>query len=53
MYYLEYCHERNEELNAGCEYEYYVLHYCGLGAYDDDNVYDNDGGYVVLKVYKL
>ena len=53
MYYLEYCHERNEELSESCEYKYYVLHYAGMGAYADDNVYDSDGGYVVLKVYKL
>lgn len=55
MYYLEYCYERNEELEKGCEYAYYVLHYAGMrdkNPYCDDHVYDGEY-YVVLKVNKL
>ena len=53
MYYLEYCHERNEELAEDCSYKYYVLHCVGVSTYCDDHVYYNDDEYVILKVYKL
>ena len=49
MYYLEYCYERNSELETD-EYAYYVLHY--VGKRGDDNVYDGER-YVVLKVSEL
>ncbi len=55
MYYLEYNWERNSDLEPGCEYEYYVLHYTGMrdeDPYCDDHVYDGEY-YVNLKVYKL
>ena len=55
MYYLEYCHERNEELEEGCGYAYYVLHYTEMrekDPYCDDYVYDGED-YVILKVTEL
>jgi hypothetical protein len=56
LYYLEYCLERNEELDEDCKYQYYVLHDAQARKpghwFDDDYVYDN-GRYVVLKVYGL
>lgn len=56
MYYLEYCLEKNEELDEDCEYQYYVLHDARIRKsghwFDDDYVYDN-GRYVILKVFGL
>lgn len=45
MFYLEY----NLELSEESDYEYYVLHFKGFKVYEDDHVYDNRGGYVMVK----
>ena len=56
VYYLEYCLEKNEELDEDCGYEYYVLHDARVRKpgswFADDYVYHN-GRYVVLKVSSL
>lgn len=52
MYYLEYCLEKNEELEENCEYEYYVLHYKNNNPFEDSHVYC-ENGYIILKVFEL
>ena len=55
MFYLEYCLEKNEELEEDCGYEYYVLHnrkvYL-MNPWTDDHVYHN-GRYITLKVSEI